>query len=297
MSGKILIVDDNKNNLRLLQNILEDEDFEVFATSNSLEVVGMTVEVKPSAILLDVMMPGLDGFEVFSLLKKEPTAKDIPVIMITARTDAQDLKTAFDLGVFDYIKKPIDEVEVIARVKSSLRFKEQQDKLKKMAFTDGLTGLFNHALLIELFEKEYRKLKCNKSNIAFMMLDIDYFKKVNDTYGHPAGDMILKQIAEILINHTRFSDIVGRYGGEEFGIFLPETNEQEACLISEKIRQTVESNYFDIGSEKIKITLSIGICSSEYVETVKYKDVIKKADEALYQAKLNGRNRVELFRA
>ncbi len=297
MSEKILIVDDNKNNLRLLQNILEDEDFEVFATSNSLEVVGMTVEVKPSAILLDVMMPGLDGFEVFSLLKKEPTAKDIPVIMITARTDAQDLKTAFDLGVFDYIKKPIDEVEVIARVKSSLRFKEQQDKLKKMAFTDGLTGLFNHALLIELFEKEYRKLKCNKSNIAFMMLDIDYFKKVNDTYGHPAGDMILKQIAEILINHTRFSDIVGRYGGEEFGIFLPETNEQEACLISEKIRQTVESNYFDIGSEKIKITLSIGICSSEYVETVKYKEVIKKADEALYQAKMNGRNRVELFRA
>lgn len=295
MNEKILIVDDNKNNLRLLQNILEDEDFEVYATVNSLEVVDMAVSVKPSAILLDVMMPILDGFEVCALLKQEPLVKDIPVIIVTAKTEPQDLKTAFDLGAFDYIKKPIDEVEVIARVKSALRFKAQQDQLTQMAFRDGLTGLFNHALLIELFEKELHKAERDNSSISFVMLDIDYFKKVNDSYGHISGDLILKQVAEILTSSVRSSDIAGRYGGEEFGLVLSGAGAEDARLAGEKIRSSVEENSFDIGKESIKITLSIGICSVGPAETIASEDIIKRADEALYKAKTNGRNRVELY--
>lgn len=295
MNERILIVDDNKNNLRLLQNILEDEDFEVYATINSTEVADMAVKVRPSAILLDVMMPVLDGFEVCALLKQEPLVRDIPVIIVTARTDTQDLKTAFDLGAFDYIKKPIDEIEVIARVKSALRFKAQQEKLMEMAFRDGLTGLFNHALLIELFEKELLKAERGNNSLAFIMLDIDYFKKVNDTYGHMAGDMILKQVAGILTSSARSSDIAGRYGGEEFGLVLPGANALDACLVGEKIRSAVEENSFDIGNETIKITISIGVYSSKPEEIIDPKEIIKRADEALYKAKTNGRNRVELF--
>jgi diguanylate cyclase (GGDEF)-like protein len=295
LSGKILIVDDSTFNLKLLQAILEKEDYEVFVTGNSLEVVDMAIAVKPSAILLDIVMPGLDGFELCRLLKKEPEVMDVPVIIVTGKTDTKDIKTAFDLGAFDYIRKPLDQVEVIARVKSALRFKEQQDMLKEMAFKDGLTGLFNHAVLMELFEKEVNKQERNKRSISFMMLDIDFFKKVNDTYGHLAGDMIIKQVADIIKNSVRDSDIVGRYGGEEFGVVLSETNAQEAGQVSERIRQTVENNSFDIGTEKVKITLSIGIYTKDYAEALGYKEVIKRADEALYKAKQNGRNRVEHF--
>jgi diguanylate cyclase (GGDEF)-like protein len=220
---------------------------------------------------------------------------DIPVIIVTAKTDTKDIKTAFDLGAFDYIKKPLDEIEVIARVKSALRFKEQQDKLKEMAFKDGLTGLFNHAVLMELFEKEVKKQERSIRSISFMMLDIDFFKKVNDTYGHLAGDMIIKQVADILKSSVRDSDIVGRYGGEEFGVVLPEANAQEACIVGERIRQAVENNAFDIGTEKVKITLSVGIYVKDHADAIGYKEVIKKADDALYKAKQNGRNRVELF--
>ena len=295
MKEKILIVDDNINNLRLLETILADESFDVTATPDSLEVVNLAICLNPAAILLDVMMPGLDGFEVCRLLKKEPLVSDIPVIMITAKTDAKDLKNAFDLGAFDYIKKPIDEIEVIARVKSALRHKAQQDQLKNLAFRDGLTNLYNHAAFVELFEKEFIKGERTKNNLSFIMLDIDFFKKVNDTYGHLAGDIILRQVAEILMKSTRFGDIVGRYGGEEFAAVLPGTDKMVAGQISERIRHAVETNLFDTGTEKINITLSIGIYCIDYTEPISYSDAIKNADNALYQAKQNGRNRVEFF--
>lgn len=238
MSAKILIVDDNQKNIRLLKDILEDENFIVFTADNGLPVLEMTQSIKPDAVLLDIMMPNMDGFEVCKLLKNNYEVKDIPVIMVTAKTEANDLKKALELGAFDYIKKPIDEIEVIARVQSALRFKQQQDKLRELASIDGLTGIFNHALLIELFEKELKKQERNSSNISFVMLDIDYFKKVNDTYGHTTGDFILKELSNILSSSTRSGDIVGRYGGEEFSIVLPETNKENAYQLCEKIRHT-----------------------------------------------------------
>ena len=137
MSEKILLVDDNRTNLRLLQDILENDNFEVITVTNGIEALEIISNVKPAVILLDIMIPGLVGFEACSLLNKEPTLCDIPVIMIADKDDASDLKTAFDLGAFDYIKKPIDEIEVVARVKSALRYKAQQDKLREFAFRDG----------------------------------------------------------------------------------------------------------------------------------------------------------------
>lgn len=293
MISTILVVDDNYNNVRLLTDILEDENFTVFSTDNGGSVVEMVHKLKPEVILLDIMMPGLDGFEVCRLLKSDFDIKDIPVIMVTAKTDGNDLKKALEIGAFDYIKKPIDEVEVIARVQSAIRFKQNQDKLVEMAMKDGLTGLYNHALLIDLFEKELAKARRNGGNISFAMADIDYFKIVNDTYGHMSGDIVLKEVSNIITSSVRSSDIVGRYGGEEFSIVIPEATEEDALQLCDKIRKRIADYNFNIGAESIKITASFGVFFKESTAFIMASEIIQKADEALYRAKRNGRNRVE----
>lgn len=295
MSTKILVVDDNILNIRLLKDILEDENYTVFQINNSIEVLDIVNDVKPDVILLDIMMPEMDGFEVCKALKDDFEAKDIPIIMVTAKTESSDLKKALEIGAFDYIKKPIDEVEVIARVQSALRFKEYQEKLKEMASKDGLTGVYNHALLIELFEKELNKQERNAGNISFVMLDIDYFKKVNDNYGHISGDIVLKGLSQILESSTRSSDIVGRFGGEEFSIVLPEISADEAYKLCDRIRQTIENYDFFISEIAIKITVSMGIYFKTSKDSISSKEIIKNADTALYTAKHRGRNRVEVF--
>lgn len=294
MLGKILVVDDNRLNIMLLSQILEDENYEVHTLMRGEEVVSVSREIKPDAILLDVMMPGIDGFEVCGLLKEDLDTNHIPVIMVTAKTQGEDLKRAFELGAFDYIKKPIDEVEVIARLKSAIRFREQEKKLEVMAMKDGLTGLYNHELIIDLFEKECIKAERNHESLAFLMIDIDFFKNINDTYGHNAGDQVLKRLSRILEENSRESDIIGRYGGEEFCIGLPNTEEEEAYGISERIREAVEENIFITDEADISVTISIGCCLKKPENTSSCKDVIIQADKALYRAKNSGRNKVEM---
>ena len=293
MDRKILIADDNAKNVRLLKDILEDEGYVVFTEDNGFSVIDIAHQIRPDVILLDIMMPGKDGFEVCRELKEDFDTKDIPVIMVTAKIDGKDLKKAFELGAFDYIKKPIDEVEVVARVQSALRHKLQMDKLKELASKDGLTGVYNHSLLMELFEKEYYKQERNGGSISFVMLDIDFFKKVNDNYGHTYGDVILQKLAAILTDSVRSSDIVGRYGGEEFSIVIPEFTLETVYRICERIRSTVEAYEFVVGKETIRITISIGICFKLANDQIDSMDMVKRADEALYRAKQNGRNRIE----
>lgn len=295
MSGEIiLVVDDNSNNVRLLRDILEDEQYTVYTADNGGPVLELAHLYQPSAILLDIMMPGLDGFEVCRMLKADSLAKDIPVLMVTAKTDSEDLKRALELGAFDFIRKPIDEIEVVARTQSALRFKEREDKLKEMASKDGLTGVYNRVLLVELFMKELAKLARSGKALSFVMLDIDFFKKVNDTYGHLAGDYILKELCVLLQSSLRSGDIIGRYGGEEFGIVMPETDADQACELCGRIRRLVEEHPFHTGSEEIRISVSSGISTVTKDLRKTVEELVKQADEALYCAKKNGRNRVEL---
>lgn len=295
MNVKILVVDDNSRNVRLLSDILEDENYTVYSTGDGLSVLEMANRIKPDIILLDIMMPGLDGFGVCRLLKKDFDTKDIPVIMVTAKTDGADVKKALELGAFDYIKKPMDETEVIARVQSALRFKQYQDKLKEMAMRDGLTGVYNHALLVELLEKELAKHERLGEDICFAMVDIDYFKRVNDSFGHVVGDIILRDLSKILTQSVRKGDIIGRYGGEEFGIVFPEIDETSVYQICDRIRQNVEDNYFHAEGRVVHVTVSIGICYKNAGEYLNCSEFVRRADEALYKAKRNGRNRVEVF--
>lgn len=294
MCQKILVVDDNKNNVRLLKDILEDENYNVSSVDNGLDVFETVLKVKPDAILLDIMMPGMDGFGVCKILHDNSETKDIPVIMVTAKTESESLKSALESGAIDYIKKPIDEVEVIARVQSALRLKQHQDKLAEMASKDGLTGLFNHNVLIELLKKELHNQERNGSNISFVMIDIDHFKNINDNYGHTAGDMVLKELSKILLSTSRSGDIIGRYGGEEFGIVLSETSSESGFSICKRFRKNVESHEFNFEGQKIKITVSLGICNKSSQNKIGSRELITKADEALYQAKRNGRNRIEI---
>jgi len=294
LNGKILIVDDHRLNVKLLTDILEDEDFIVYSADNGLAVLEMTLKFQPDIILLDVMMPGMDGFEVCKLLKDNDEVNDIPIIMVTAKTEGVDIKKALEYGAFDYIKKPIDEIEVIARVQSALRLKKNQDQLKELAMKDGLTGLYNHALLVELFEKELAKQQRINGVITFVMIDIDHFKRINDTYGHIAGNIVLKEVANILRSSVRKGDIVGRYGGEEFSLVLPETDKQDALRMCERIRDNIKEQSFNIGSEEsIHITVSIGIFHNDSKDRMTGSEIIRKSDERLYEAKANGRNRVE----
>jgi two-component system, cell cycle response regulator len=293
ISIKVLIVDDNHLNIRLLKDILEDENYIVESVDSGLQVLNAVHEFKPDIILLDIMMPCMDGFEVCKELKQDPDSRNIPIIMVTAKTDGSDIKRALELGAFDYIRKPLDDMEVVARVQSALRYKAQEERLKEIAMKDSLTGIYNHALLIDLLGKELAKAHRRNTGISFVMLDIDYFKKVNDTYGHLSGDIILKELTKILVNSVREGDIVGRYGGEEFSIVFPEISKEDTFTICERIRHKVETHGFDIGSKSINITVSLGFYFTSSEQNLTHREVVQLADEALYEAKRSGRNRVK----
>lgn len=297
MQDKILIVDDNQNNIRLLQDILEDEGYEVHSLNSGIPVVETSRRIKPDIILLDIMMPLLDGFEVCKALKEDAELRDTPVIMVTAKSEGKDLKNALEIGAVDYIKKPIDEEEVIARVQSALRQKNSREDLRNKATKDGLTGLLNHNILLELLELEIKKQERTKQVISFVMLDIDYFKRVNDTYGHTAGDLVLKELSLVLQGIIRGGDYPGRYGGEEFGIILPDISREDTFQLCERIRERIAAYDFYINTDNIKATISIGFYNKSAENEITYENVIKHADEALYMAKQNGRNRVEEWHA
>ncbi len=293
-NAKILVVDDDKLNLTLMTDILKAEGYTVHSFDNGGSILEMAYLIKPEAILLDIILPGIDGFEICKMLKNDIQTQDIPIIMITGRTHSSDVKKALELGAFDYIKKPVDEVELVARVNSVLRYNEYHEKLKAMAIKDGLTGLYNHTFLIEIFEKEIKKREKKSLSISFAMLDIDFFKKINDTYGHLFGDKVLKVLSSILSSSVSSCDIVGRYGGEEFGIVFANIDKEGLYKSCEKLRKKVEDAIFEIGSDKVKITISIGACFKDNIKGLKSDEMIKEADEALYKAKSSGRNKVEI---
>jgi diguanylate cyclase (GGDEF)-like protein len=292
MSIKILIVDDSKLNIRLMTDILETEGYTVYSCEDGNSILEKVYLIKPSAILLDIVLPGIDGFEVCKLLKSDINTENIPIIMITASTDSRDVKKALELGAFDYIKKQIDEIELIARIQSVIRYNEYQQKLKEMALKDGLTGLYNHAFLIELLQKELEKKEKSCSCISFVMIDIDFFKNINDTYGHLFGDKVLKELSTILTSVVKDGSIVGRYGGEEFGIVFSGMNKKTLVDVCEQIRKSVEIYEFKIDNKIVRITISIGAYFKDSRENLNSGELIKFADEALYKAKNSGRNRV-----
>lgn len=291
---RILAADDSVLNLRLLEMFLTRAGFTVSSTSHGPEVLPLALDVKPDLILLDLMMPGLSGLEVLGLLKAHPDVASVPVLMATARTLGADVRDALEAGAFDYLKKPLDELETIARVRSALRFKAQQDELTRQATRDSLTGLYNHGLLLELLGRELAVSARTGVPVSYGMVDIDRFKRVNDEWGHQVGDQALKDLGQILCSGVRRTDTVGRYGGEEFGVVLPGCPPGAAATLCDRLRRTTEGHQLTVHGSSFGFTISLGLATA--LEGESAEQLVSRADRALYEAKESGRNRLVVAR-
>ena len=292
--ASILIVDDEVTNIEVLSSILEDEHETYFATSGP-DAIEIARSSKPDLILLDVLMPGMDGYEVCRRIKAEPVTADIPVMFTTALGDHTAETKGLELGAIDYITKPITPIVVQARVRNHLELKWARDKLAKLAVTDALTGLGNRRFLKESLDREISRLSRTQAPLSVMMLDIDFFKRFNDTYGHLAGDRCIATVATVLNAAMRVSgDFAARYGGEEFACVLPTAGHDVAMAMAHDIRSRIEALGIPHQSSEVAscVTVSVGVVTALCDADAEADCWIKAADAQLYRAKLAGRNEV-----
>jgi diguanylate cyclase (GGDEF)-like protein len=290
----ILIVDDLTTNIQLLVHILGGEYRVKFASSGSTALELANGDEKPDLILLDVMMPDMDGYEVCRRLHESPETCDIPVIFVTAKHEACEQVQGFASGGVDFITKPFDLTIVRARVQAHLMLKQQIKRMEEIASLDGLTRIPNRRQLDKTLESEWRRATRSQTSLSLLMIDVDHFKKFNDHYGHSAGDKCLQAVALALQSTVcRPGDFVARYGGEEFTVILQETEEAGALYIAEQLRSAVAAlNITHAGSDTCHhVTISIGSATTLPTADRECFTLIEAADQALYQAKRAGRNR------
>lgn len=294
----ILIVDDMTSNIQVLANALQDDYRIKVATNGERALEIARSETPPDVILLDIMMPDMDGYEVCKYLKSDPKTSAIPVIFVTALSDAADEEKGLNLGAVDYITKPFHIPIVKARVRNHLSLKLKTDLLEELSHIDGLTHIANRRHFDEVMAKEARRIQRIAQPISIIMLDVDYFKLFNDNYGHGLGDECLVQVAKAMRSILkRPADVLARYGGEEFVVLLPETPLEGALKVAEDLRAAVEQLKFPHKYSAIAdhVTISVGVASNEASQDVTLDELLKYADGALYQAKAAGRNRVSAF--
>ena len=291
---RILIIDDERFNLTTLNELLKSEH-KIMVAMSGKQGLKAALSGRPDLILLDINMPEMDGYEVCQQLKSDPLTRDIPVIFITALTDAADETRGLELGAADYITKPFNLSVVKARVRTQLRLKQQSDLLASLAFKDGLTGLNNRRAYDERLQIEWNRCKRSAEPLSLIMLDVDHFKLYNDSYGHALGDECLRKVAGSLAACTRrAADFVARYGGEEFVVLLPNTGLDDANRVAELIRASTEALGIEHKSSSVAntVTLSLGLVSRVPGDQVDLSGFAEVADTMLYKAKESGRNRV-----
>lgn len=293
---KILIVDDAPANISVLVKALtSDYEISVAVTGeDALSIV--TSDRAPDLVLLDIMMPGMDGYEVCRRMKNDAATREIPIIFITAKDDEEDETRGLELGAVDYITKPFSPPIVKARVKTHLELKRKSDLLENLASLDGLTCIANRRRFDQILEVEWSRALRTESWISVIMMDIDFFKPYNDNYGHAAGDDCLRKVAEALETSLRRSaDTVARYGGEEFVAILPGTDPHGALVVAENMRHSVESLAIEHAYSAVSplVTISAGVASAIPMTESSAGTLVASADKRLYEAKSSGRNRVE----
>lgn len=291
----ILIVDDTPVNVQVLAEHLS-EDYRVkVANRGQLALDIIARQGAPDLILLDVMMPDMDGYEVCRRLKDDPKTQSIPVIFVTAMVGTSDEEKGLALGALDYIAKPYQVPLVKARIRNYIRLKQMTDMLEEMAWMDGLTNIANRRRFDCLLEAEWKRAQRSGTPLSVVMLDIDFFKDYNDYYGHSEGDRCLKRVADVLANTvTRTSDLVARYGGEEFVILLPGSDAQGAHHIAGQLCLAVESQQMPHRVSEVSpwVTVSVGYASRVPQAGECSIGLLEEADRMLYSSKGSGRNRV-----
>lgn len=285
----ILIVDDQPVNIKTLGSILKDLYRIKVATNGNDALKFALTEPKPDLILLDIEMPDISGYDVIKKLKADIKTEEIPVIFVTSHQDVENEELGLELGAVDYISKPVRSPIVKARVKTQLTVKKQYNLLKEIAMKDKLTSLYNRHYLMDEGVRKFANSQRNRVPFSLAILDIDHFKKVNDTHGHTTGDEVLKAVANVIKNGSRKEDFAARFGGEEFILLLEHCTKEDAQKKIETLRVEVEN----LNPSGINVTASFGVASCNG-EQESFESLLKDADEALYEAKENGRNRVVL---
>jgi diguanylate cyclase (GGDEF)-like protein len=307
---KILIADDDPSSVRYIGELLKS-GYEVYVAGDGVAALDLARRIRPDLMLLDVMMPGMDGFSLCSEIKKEDSLANIPVVFITARSEPDDIVRGFDVGGQDYIAKPFHPKELYARIRTHIELKSAQEIMKEdsrrlaevnrdlagalermeiMARIDPLTGLANRRFLIERLGQEAARTRRHGKVMSIAIADIDNFKRINDTKGHECGDIVLQRIASVLSGGVRREDLLARWGGEEFLLVFPETTPENARGISEKLRSQVASTRIRYEEEDVHITITLGV--AEYNPALEADANIRRADAALYKGKQSGKNRV-----
>lgn len=304
MSNSVLIIDDS---VTVREQIIRTlESFNLFSryyeAEDGLEGFKKLLSSPVDIILCDLEMPRIDGFKFLSMLKARPDLQDVPVIILTGMNDRERKIKGLEQGASDYITKPFDHEELVARVKVHLKIKKLQDELKRsnellleLSNTDHLTGLFNRRYMMEALDKEVQRSVRKGGTLSLIILDIDHFKQVNDNFGHLQGDVVLQKVALQLQKELRSYDCAARYGGEEFVAILPDSSLKEAMFVADRIRLAVQATKFSGPLAKLGLTVSLGVASFSPEHTPSVDDFIKLADDALYRAKTNGRNRVDFI--
>ncbi len=290
---KLLIVDDEPKNLTILNETLRSS-YQIFSANNGQDALKVAALVQPDLMLLDITMPGMDGYEVCRAMQADPLLRPISIIFITALSGEEDESTGLALGAVDYITKPFRPAIVRQRVGIHLELRRQRDQLSRLSLADGLTGIPNRRAFDELLELEWRRSVRTGEQLSLAMIDIDRFKELNDTYGHQAGDDCLRQVAQALNDSlSRAGDFVARYGGDEFACILPGSSESDLSAISEKVRTAVEDLriFHKASGVSLKVTISVGAARCTPTIETSPTALITLADEQLYLSKKHGRNR------
>ena len=292
-NGRLLIVDDAMENIQILNHVL-GEEHEVLFAMNGEKALELAHQHQPDLILLDAVMPGMDGYEVCAALRASSDVRDIPIIFVTALTTPEDETRALEAGAVDFITKPFNVAVVRARVRTHLTLKRQSDSMRELTLTDALTGIANRRSFNDAIQNEWRRCARSAAPLSVIMIDIDHFKLYNDAYGHQAGDTCLKAVADTMLQCAgRSPDLLARYGGEEFVILLPQVDETGAQTVAERILASVRTLAIPhrMSSAGDTVTVSLGIATLMPAKSSDPEALVRCADNALYRAKKDGRNR------
>lgn len=291
---RILIVDDQAINIHQISQVLP-ANYEVFMATSAEQALEICAKTPPDLILLDIMMPTMNGLEFCRILKKQPEMQDIPVIFVTALQSTEEENACWAAGAVDFVTKPVNFMTLLNRVNAHLTLYFQKAYLRELALVDGLTGIANRRAFDERIKIDFHRAQRTKTSLGVILIDVDFFKSYNDQYGHPAGDECLCQIAALLQStFKRSTDLVARYGGEEFICLITDTEEKSLLLIAEKICHAVQHLKIKHTQSKVApmVTISLGLAIYPNTPCKCYQDLIEVADKRLYKAKLNGRNQV-----
>jgi len=302
----LLIVDDSPAVRTLIKNVVTENSLfsNCLEAQDGMEALKLFFNNKVDFIITDIMMPKVDGYKLISAIKESEAGKDIPVIMLSAgKKGVMDKVKGLEIGASDYLIKPFDSSELLARIIVFLKMQRLQEELKeknalleKLSITDELTGIYNRRYFCEYMNMHMALAKRHNYQIGCIMIDVDLFKKVNDTFGHDVGDKVLKGIARLMKDKIREGEIIARFGGEEFIVGLCRVDTSGAMIAAERIRKAVEgANLSDDANNPLKMTVSIGIALYPQQGVSNLDELIKAADDALYHAKRTGRNRVVVY--